>query len=162
MTDISDSSPFGYGLSADLAIQSLPRFSQQFTFITHAELAWHLNRLSAGSLRHPLLRAMPPLARGCVVRWASHSAVTSTACHRRLLVVAYKVMANSVVRISMTRQSRACALECSFLFLHVRTDPVRSVLVEVSMPCAFGRQQLFQVEHNRDHGEPWSAFASAM
>lgn len=36
---------------------------------------------------------MPPLARGYFVRWASHQAVASLACHRRRLVVVHGVTA---------------------------------------------------------------------
>ena len=50
-TRATGSVPFGCGLTAGLATQSLPRFTRQFTCVTPAELAWPLIRLPAGRIR---------------------------------------------------------------------------------------------------------------
>ena len=53
--------PFGYGLTAGLATQSLPRFTRRFTSVTHAEFALPLIHLPAGRVRaRPHGSSTPP------------------------------------------------------------------------------------------------------
>ncbi len=60
-TRTTGSVPFGCGLTAGLATQSLPGFNRQFTYVTHAELAWPLVRHPAGRVRaHPRGIHTPP------------------------------------------------------------------------------------------------------
>lgn len=92
-TGASGGMPFGCGLTAGLATQSLPGFNRQFTSHYPCGTSLAPSPPSCWQVLHGPSREPCTTKVGDFVRWASHMAVTSHARHRRLLLVAQQVWA---------------------------------------------------------------------
>lgn len=109
VTEATGCVPFWFGPDSRFGPAVVTGFKRQFTYVAHAELAWHLTPHGGWQCRfRPRHRGEPSNERHVVSR-ASHPTVTSHACPDRQLLVVQQVTApQSMFRpVGVTRQGRA-------------------------------------------------------